>query len=316
MGAAAPKPPLAIPPHSKLWGFLAFSHEEDTMIDPVVAKPEVTVLNQEQIDTIHALSLRILNSAGVRIDSGRLLENLAKKLGNGRIDGNQVTFPQDVVNWAIDVAPSTIEIYDRSGNLMFDLGDDRTRFGAGATTLHYMDAASDEITPFLRNHMRQGIRLGDILQNFDVLSTIGVLHDMPPQLADLYGALEMFANTHKPLVILVSEADAFPMVLDLLETLHGDLSSEPFTIPYFNPITPLIINQGTANKMLVTIERQLPFIYSNYGMLGASTPITLMDTLALLNAELLAGLTITQLIQEGAPIILGPMRHFSTCRPW
>jgi len=27
MGAAAPKPTLAIPPHSKLWGFLAFSHE-------------------------------------------------------------------------------------------------------------------------------------------------------------------------------------------------------------------------------------------------------------------------------------------------
>jgi len=28
MGAAAPKPPLAIPPHSKLWGFLAFSREQ------------------------------------------------------------------------------------------------------------------------------------------------------------------------------------------------------------------------------------------------------------------------------------------------
>jgi len=27
MGAAAPKPPLAIPPNSKLWGFLAFSRE-------------------------------------------------------------------------------------------------------------------------------------------------------------------------------------------------------------------------------------------------------------------------------------------------
>jgi len=27
MGAAAPKPPLVIPPHSKLWGFLAFSRE-------------------------------------------------------------------------------------------------------------------------------------------------------------------------------------------------------------------------------------------------------------------------------------------------
>jgi len=27
MGAASPKPPLAIPPRSKLWGFLAFSRE-------------------------------------------------------------------------------------------------------------------------------------------------------------------------------------------------------------------------------------------------------------------------------------------------
>jgi len=30
MGAATPKPPLAIPPHSKLWGFLAFSREQES----------------------------------------------------------------------------------------------------------------------------------------------------------------------------------------------------------------------------------------------------------------------------------------------
>jgi len=29
MGAAAPKLPHAIHPHSKLWGILAFSHEHD-----------------------------------------------------------------------------------------------------------------------------------------------------------------------------------------------------------------------------------------------------------------------------------------------
>jgi len=28
MGAAAPKAPLAIPPHSLLWGGMAFSHED------------------------------------------------------------------------------------------------------------------------------------------------------------------------------------------------------------------------------------------------------------------------------------------------
>jgi hypothetical protein len=90
-----------------------------------------------------------------------------------------------------------------------------------------------------------------------------------------------------------------------LEHLHGDLAARPFVIPYFDPLTPLIINAGTADKMLVAIERGLPFIYSAYSMAGMSTPITPAGTLALMNAELLAGLVLSQLAQEGTPIILG-----------
>jgi len=37
MGAAAPKPPLAIPPHSKLWSFLAFSREDHCRIPRGIA---------------------------------------------------------------------------------------------------------------------------------------------------------------------------------------------------------------------------------------------------------------------------------------
>jgi trimethylamine--corrinoid protein Co-methyltransferase len=42
-------------------------------------------------------------------------------------------------------------------------------------------------------------------------------------------------------------------------------------------------------------------------MAGASTPITPAGTLALLNAELLAGLVLSQLIREGTPVILGSL---------
>jgi trimethylamine--corrinoid protein Co-methyltransferase len=48
-------------------------------------------------------------------------------------------------------------------------------------------------------------------------------------------------------------------------------------------------------------------IYSNYGMSGASTPITPGGVLALMNAELLAGLTLGQLIRQGTPMILGSL---------
>jgi len=38
MGAAATKPPLAIPPHSKLRGFLAFTREQKTLLPKFARK--------------------------------------------------------------------------------------------------------------------------------------------------------------------------------------------------------------------------------------------------------------------------------------
>ena len=84
----------------------------------------------------------------------------------------------------------------------------------------------------------------------------------------------MIANTTKPLVLLVSAAEAFGPVLDFVEAVCGDLSARPFIIPYFNPVTPLVINAETSDKMFNAIDRGLPIIYSNYGMAGATTPIT------------------------------------------
>jgi trimethylamine--corrinoid protein Co-methyltransferase len=95
--------------------------------------------------------------------------------------------------------------------------------------------------------------------------------------------------------------------LDLAEGLHGDLATCPFIVPYFNPITPLVMNAGTLDMMRITIERGLPFMYSTYGMVGATTPITPAGTFAPLNAELLAGLVLGQLVREGSPMILGAL---------
>jgi trimethylamine--corrinoid protein Co-methyltransferase len=68
-----------------------------------------------------------------------------------------------------------------------------------------------------------------------------------------------------------------------------------------------VLNSETTMKMDAAIKRGLPLIFSNYGMSGATCPITPAGTLALLTAELLAGLTYSQLVKEGAPVILGSL---------
>jgi trimethylamine--corrinoid protein Co-methyltransferase len=273
-------------------------------------RPHITVLSEKQIAAVHQRALQVLDSVGVRLDHERARQLLLQ--GGARpAEGRIVFLPPDLVERALKVAPSTVEVYDRRGNVAFRLGEggveSQPHFGIGVTSLYYQDPQTDALTPFARRHMRAMVRLGATLPHFDVISTVGVVQDVDPGLSDLYATLEMVANTTKPLVVLVSDESAYPHVLDLLERLCGELAARPFAIPYVNPITPLVINAATVDKMWQTIERGLPLIYSNYGMAGATTPLAPMRALVLLHAELLAGLTLSQLIKEGTPVILGSL---------
>jgi trimethylamine--corrinoid protein Co-methyltransferase len=270
-----------------------------------IVRPSINALTPEQINQVHDYSLEILSTTGIKVETEAALNVFAGSSGTKIEDGNRVLIQPDLVEWALSTVPPVVDVYDRKGNLAFHLGDDRNRFGMGVTSLNYQDPISNDLVPFSRDHMKKMVRLGDTLPNFDVISTIGVLQDVNPEIADFYATLDMVANSQKPLVLLISEENIFSKTLDMLEYLFGDISSKPSFIPYFNPVTPLVLNRGTTDKMTVAIERGLPFAFSSFSMMGATTPITPAGTLALTIAELLSGLVLSQLLKEGTPIILG-----------
>ncbi|MEW6404273.1 MAG: trimethylamine methyltransferase family protein [Chloroflexota bacterium] len=267
-------------------------------------RPRLTLMNDEQIHAAHGNVLKVLSRTGVRVDSPAILQMLESKLGLKSQD-RIIKFPPEVVEDAIQSAPHTIDVYDRRGEHKLKLGENRLSFGVGVTALFYQNPVDEKLDLFRRRNFQDLVRLGSSLKHYDVISTVGIVRDVPEELTDLYGSLEHIANTTKPLVLLVSDENKFPNVMEMFECLHGDLGSKPFIIPYFNPVSPLVMNAGTVDKMKVAIERGLPIIFSNYSMAGASTPLTPAGTLTLLMAELLAGLVISQTIKKGAPILLG-----------
>ncbi|RLB42594.1 MAG: hypothetical protein DRH12_05345 [Deltaproteobacteria bacterium] len=271
--------------------------------------PAITVFTGDQIDRVHEYSLKILSTVGVRVDSKKARQVFAQSDGVSLKDQRAYIRPE-LVETAIKQAPSTIDVYDRKGCFAFRIGnpdENPTRFGVGVTNLFYQDPLTDNVEPFKRKHMVIAARLGQILKSFDLVSTPGIVQDFPAETADLYATLELVTNTIKPIVLLVSNTQLFERVLDLIEALFDHFYTHPFVIPYFNPITPLVLNEETTDMMAITIERGLPLIFSNYGMSGASAPITPAGTIAVLNAELLAGLVFAQLLKPGAPVILGSL---------
>lgn len=279
------------------------------MLTETPVTPRLTLMTPEQIQRVHACALQVLATTGVRVDSPRARQVFAKSQA-AHMDGDRVRLEPDLIEWAIRSAPQHVDIYDRRRVLRFSLGRDTTRFGIGVTNLYYQDPLSDDMMSFTRKHMTLSVRLGEALPQFDVVSTIGIIQDLPQDIADLYAVLEMVTNTTKPLVLLITDETLFTPALDLLENLLGDLAEKPFIIPYLTPVTPLVMNTATTDKMIAAIERGLPFIYSNYGMAGLSTPITPAGSLNILTAELLAGLVFSQLIREGTPVILGSLPAF------
>ncbi|HTP02077.1 MAG TPA: trimethylamine methyltransferase family protein [Anaerolineales bacterium] len=272
-------------------------------------KPRLALMDEEQVAQVHGYALRILSETGVRVESPAVLQKL-QRTGQVHVEGRTAKISPGLVEAALRSAPREIPIFNRRGEPAFTLGDGTMRFGIGVTALYYIDPLTDQPELFARRHIRDLTRLGGLLPHFDAISTVGIPRDVPPHLSDLYTAVDMISHTTKPLVMLVSDESKFPAVIDLFEELAGDLAPRPFIIPYFNPVSPLVYDAGTLNKMTVAVERGLPFILSSYSMAGMSSPMTPAGILAMLTAEQLAGLTISQVLEPGTPVVLGFLPNY------
>ena len=112
-------------------------------------RPYLKLFTEEQKQEIHAYTLEVLATPGVRVDSPSALEMLEKRVGSSNVDGRTVRIPKELVDWAVSIAPKRIQIFDRRGNPQFQIGgaEDRIRFGIGVTALYYQEPETD--TPVL-----------------------------------------------------------------------------------------------------------------------------------------------------------------------
>ncbi len=272
-------------------------------------RPSLQLLSIEQMNELHQYSIRILEETGIKVESKSALK-IFERSDAVKIENEVVKIQAELINHAIKQAPSNIEVFNQKEDIAFQLGNKQggtTHFGVGVTNTWFQNIESSDVELFTREHMQHSTQLSNLLDNYDMVSTLGIPSDVAAEESDLYSALDMYANTSKPLVLLISGDKKINEVIELLSFLHGDISAKPFCIPYVNPITPLVLNKSTSDKIIASIDHNLPFIFSNYSMYGGSSPITEGGSLALLNAELLAGLVFSQLVKEGSKIILGSL---------
>jgi trimethylamine--corrinoid protein Co-methyltransferase len=83
------------------------------MDNSIQIQPSIQVLTPEAIACIHAASLKILAKVGIRVNSERALRVFKAASGVTIRDEQHITIQPEIVEWVIQKAPATIDIYNR-----------------------------------------------------------------------------------------------------------------------------------------------------------------------------------------------------------
>jgi trimethylamine--corrinoid protein Co-methyltransferase len=265
------------------------------------------MLNDEQLDEIHAASLEILRKTGVRVLEAESLE-LLRAAGCDIADGDLVRFPADVVERAIEAAPSRIVLHGRNGEPRVFLEGHRSFFGTGSDLPHTLDLESGERRDSLLSDVENAARLVDALPNIDFLMSSALPSDVHIETSDRKSFLAMVSHTTKPIVFTSWDNDGLTDIIAMAEAVAGGedrLREAPFLLAYLEPTSPLRHSEVVLRKVLTMADRGLPFVYAAGAVEGASVPVTSAASLAISNAEFLSGLVIAQLRRPGTPVVMG-----------
>ncbi len=279
------------------------------MTDPISIpslRPRLQMLSDEQVEALHFATLDILSQTGIvmKNSAGR---QLLLDAGASAVD-DRIKIPPHMVQAAIAAAPPRIPMHNRLGQLTMPLEAGRVFFGSGSDTPFTLDLETGERRPPTIQDLERIARLTDGLDQLDFVMSMGVPCDVPPLDHYLHAFIAMLRNSVKPIIYTARDRRDMEDIYRISCAVAGDeraLQEKPFLLQYAEPISPLLFNDESVDKLMFCAEHGIPVAYPPSPNPGGGGPITLAGSIALGSAECLAGLVITQLVRQGTPFLYG-----------
>jgi trimethylamine--corrinoid protein Co-methyltransferase len=152
-------------------------------------------------------------------------------------------------------------------------------------------------------------RLADALDNIDFFMRPIAPSDVPRESVDFIKWYTSFQNTSKHVIGSAFFSGTVGKVLRLAEMIQGgkkQLRERPilsFIACWMR--SPLTMTEPNTGILVELVRRRIPVVLSTAPMAGTTAPVTLAGTLVLMNAELLSGIVLAQIVSPGCPVIYG-----------
>ena len=266
------------------------------------------MFTEDELVDIHQATLEVLFDTGVFVEDAEA-RRLFAAAGCAVDDETKVVrIPPHVVEAAIRSAPSTLLLAGRDPANDFVMGPGRvgfTNFGEG---IKIVDVETGELREPTKQDVGDSARVVDALPEVDVYERAIGAHEVPQSVVQLHNAEMAFTNTSKHVFMGPGNGELLTRIVDMGAAIAGGMAAflrRPLISFITCPVSPLKLVQDTCEIIMGAARTGTAVNILSMAMAGGSSPVTLAGTIVTHNAEVLAGVTLSQLTKEGAAVVYG-----------
>jgi trimethylamine--corrinoid protein Co-methyltransferase len=270
--------------------------------------PKAHIVSDEDIEALHRAALAILETTGIKcwLPEGRELLRKAGALVDEA--SGRVRLGRDIIESALATAPAAFTLTPRNAARAVRVGGDDF-----ATTGVLGPPNCSDLERGRRSGMLADFaELTKLTQFFNAVQMNGFPVeplDVEVRFRHLEAARAQLTLTDKVPYVFCQSPQRIRDVLAMSAMARGETLEEfagrPGAYSIINTNTPLQYDVAMTAGVIEMARLGQPILLTPFIIAGASTPATIASAMAMLNAEFLFGLALSQLVRPGAPVVYG-----------
>ncbi|MCR6546372.1 trimethylamine methyltransferase family protein [Dehalobacterium formicoaceticum] len=268
--------------------------------------PKFDVLTKEEVSQIHEKTMEILETVGVEFTYDPAIA-IFKEWGQ-RIEGHRVYFQRSFVEEMVQKAPASFTLHARNPEKNVQCNHRDIIFTPSYGPPYIYEANGNRRYSNM-NDYDNIVKLAGASTNIQATGgNVCEPNDVPDEIKHLKMIYSHIKNADKNFMGSAYGEMGAQDSIEMASMLFGGrdiLKKNPALITLINSITPLKYDDRMLAAMMTYAAAGQVNLISSLVMSGSTGPATMAGTITLQNAEVLAGIVLTQCINPGAPVIYG-----------
>jgi trimethylamine--corrinoid protein Co-methyltransferase len=268
----------------------------------------LNILTEDELNEIHLGTLELLETTGIYVEDETALDRFED--GGARVDRDSriVQIPPYLIEEAIRSAPSKVILAGQDPRHDIVLESNRVHFTNFSEGVKINDPRTGENRTPVKQDLIDTARVIDYLDEVDFCEKALGAHDVNQDVVPLHNAEAYLTHTTKHCAFGPGNGRLLNKILEMAAAIVGgvkQLKQRPIVSFTTCPVSPLKLITDCCEIIMESARNNVVCNILSMAMSGGTAPVTLAGTLVTHNAEILSGITLSQLTRKGAPVVYG-----------